>query len=75
MFRKKAFNQYCQKLADAALLGVSKRLLLAARTATQDANAAATRAGDTDLAERLREIAERLADELDYVDRQIASMP
>jgi hypothetical protein len=52
-----------------------KRALISARAVVQDATATARRAGDTDLADRLRDIAERLADELDYVDRALASKP
>jgi hypothetical protein len=52
-----------------------RRGLLGALSAAEDCAAAAWRAGDDDLAVRLREIAERLADELDYIDRQISRLP
>jgi len=41
----------------------------------QDSAARAQRGDDRDLAERLRDIAERLADELDYVERLLSSQP
>jgi hypothetical protein len=56
------------------MLIATKRGLLGALSAVQDCSAAAWRAGDDDLAARLRDIAERLADELDYIDRQIAGL-
>jgi hypothetical protein len=49
-----------------------KSALIGARSAVQDCTARAHRGGDKDLAERLRDIAERLADELDYVDRLLS---
>jgi hypothetical protein len=48
-----------------------KRFLLSGRVAVQDAAAISQRAGNEDFAERLRDVNERLANELDYVDRQI----
>jgi hypothetical protein len=57
-----------------AMLIATKRGLLGALSAVQDCAAAAWRAGDDDLAARLRDVAERLADELDYIDRQIAGL-
>jgi hypothetical protein len=49
-----------------------KRCLLSARTLVQEAAASARRAGDSDRAERLRGIAERLADELDDLNALLA---
>jgi hypothetical protein len=52
-----------------------KSALIGARSAVQDCAARAQRGGDNDLGERLRDIAERLADELDYVDRLLGRLP
>ena len=52
-----------------------KRQLIAARSRVQDAKAKVRRGGDADLAERLHEISERLANELDYLDRLLARQP
>ena len=52
-----------------------KAALINARSLVQDSASRARRGGDFDLAERLRDIAERLADELDYIDRCIAKQP
>jgi hypothetical protein len=52
-----------------------KSSLIAARSTVQDCAARAHRSGDVLLAQRLRDIAERLADELDYVDRLFGSQP
>jgi hypothetical protein len=58
-----------------AVLIAIKSSLISARSAVQDSAARAQRGGDKNLAERLRDIAERLADELDYVDRLLGSQP
>ncbi len=58
----------------AALISV-KRSLLSARTMVQEAADYSRRAGQTDLAQRLHAIAERLADELDDLDGQLAKLP
>jgi len=52
-----------------------KRDLVAARTHVQEAAALARRIGDALLAERLRDITECLANELDYVEGLIARLP
>jgi hypothetical protein len=52
-----------------------KRQLIAARSYVQDAKAKARRGGDADLAERLHDIAERVANELDYLDMLLARLP
>jgi hypothetical protein len=49
-----------------------KRVLISARTEMQEAHALAERIGDKALAARFRDIAETLADEMDYVDSKIA---
>jgi hypothetical protein len=49
--------------------------MITARSAIQDAAARAQRGGDKKLAERLRDIAERIAFELDYVDRLLGKLP
>ena len=54
------------------MLIAMKRGLLSAHSRVQECVAAAWCAGDANLAARLRDIAERLADELDYIDRQIS---
>jgi len=41
----------------------------------QDAAARASRAGETALSYRLRDVAERLAIELDFIEGQIAKLP
>jgi hypothetical protein len=61
-------------LPKATLLAI-KRALISARAVVQDATATARRAGDTNFADRLRGIAERLADELDYVEWALANLP
>ncbi len=52
-----------------------KQELTAARIATQRAIAQAQRARDIHLAERLRELADRLGYELDYVEARLTTMP
>ncbi|MGA7328322.1 MAG: hypothetical protein WBX25_28490 [Rhodomicrobium sp.] len=52
-----------------------KHELTAARIATQRASAHAQRSEDVHLAERLRELADRLGYELDYVEARLATMP
>jgi hypothetical protein len=49
-----------------------KRVLISARTEMQEAHAVAERIGDAAMAARFRDIAETLANELDYVDSKIA---
>jgi hypothetical protein len=56
----------------ATLLAV-KRSLIEARISVQDAGARAQRSGDAVRARRLREIAARLADELDEINRQLGT--
>jgi hypothetical protein len=55
-----------------AMLISLKRCLLSARILMQEAATSARRAGDADRAERLRGIAERLADELDDLNALLA---
>jgi hypothetical protein len=62
------------QLARTTLIAI-KSSLIGARSAVQDCAARAHRGGDQDLAERLRDVAERLADELDYVDRLLSRPP
>jgi hypothetical protein len=52
-----------------------KRQLIAARIHVQEARARSRRAGDTDFAERLRNIVNRIAAELDYVDVLLSRLP
>jgi hypothetical protein len=52
-----------------------KRQLIAARIHVQEAQARSRRAGDTDLAERLHDIAGRIAAELDYVEMLLSRLP
>ena len=54
-----------------AVLIALKRGLIAARIYVQDCAARARRGGDADLAERLRDITECIANELDYIERQM----
>jgi hypothetical protein len=49
--------------------------LIGARSAAQDSAARVQRGGDVRISERLRDIAERVADELDYVDGLLLRMP
>jgi hypothetical protein len=62
------FEAHAMPLTRATLIAI-KSSLISARSVVQDSAARAKRSGDVSLAERLRDIAERLADELDYVDR------
>ncbi len=52
-----------------------KRDLLGARITVQEAAATARRAADAGLAKRLRGIADQMANELDYLEGQIAQLP
>ncbi len=61
-------------MARATLISI-KRTLLSACTMVQDTADHARRAGNVDHAERLRRIAEQLADELDDVDAQLCQAP
>lgn len=56
------------------LISIKSRLI-GARSDVQDAAARASRAGETALGNRLRDMAERLAIELDFVEGQIARLP
>jgi hypothetical protein len=51
-----------------------KASLIAARSSAQDAASRASRAGEIGLSHRLRDIAERLAIELDFIEAQIAKL-
>jgi hypothetical protein len=54
---------------------ILKTSFISIRSIILDCAARARRSGDKDLAERLRDIAERIAFELDYVDRLLATQP
>ncbi len=58
-----------------SFLLATKRQLIAARIAVQDCTASAWRAGDTALASRLRAIAGKLAEELDYIESLLSKQP
>jgi hypothetical protein len=57
-----------------ALISI-KASIISARTHVQDAAARASQAGEAGLNGRLREMAERLAYELDFIEGQIANLP
>jgi hypothetical protein len=52
-----------------------KTLMIDARSKGQECAALARRLGDKNLADRLRDVVERLAFELDYVERLLAALP
>jgi hypothetical protein len=52
-----------------------KRLLISARIAVQEAGAQARRMGDDRLAARLRDLAVRMANELDGLDYALRQLP